>query len=299
MKIYDLIIIGAGPGGLTSAIYAARYKLNVLVIGKLQGGMAGEADEICNFPSYKKISGFELVSKMITQVKNLGVEVKQEEVIGIEKGNNFEVKTNQKKYSAKKIILATGSEKRKLNLDLEEKFTGKGIAYCATCDAGFYKNKIVGVVGGGNSALSAALLLAKFAKKVHIIYRRNKFSKAELFLVDKIKKDKNIEVIFNSNVTKLIGNEKLEAVELDGKKINLDGLFVEIGSVPSTELAEQLGVKKKNNYIIVDKKQKTNVEGVFCVGDATDNVLKQIVTACGEGAVAAYSVYKELVEKIA
>ncbi|MFH1801379.1 MAG: FAD-dependent oxidoreductase [archaeon] len=298
MKKYDLIIIGAGPAGLTAGTYAARYKLDTLIIGKLHGGMAGEAYEICNFPSYEKIKGFELISKMISQVKKLDVEIRQEEVVGILKNTGFEIVTNKGKYSAKKIILATGSEKQKLNIEREKELVGKGIAYCATCDAGFYKGKIVGVVGGGNSALVSALLLAEFAKKVYIIYRKDKFLKAEPFWVEEAKKNKKIEAIFNSNVTKLIGKEKLEEVELNKKKnLRLDGLFVEIGSVPSTELAEQLGLKKENDYIITDKEQRTNAEGVFAAGDTTNNPLKQIVTACGEGAVAAYSAWKDLPKK--
>ena len=297
MESYDLIIIGAGPAGLTAAIYAGRYQLKTLVVGKLPGGLAGEASEVCNFPSYESIGGVELMMKMISHVKSLGIEIKQEEVEDIIKGKEFKVVANKKEYSARKIILAIGCERRRLQLENEKEFIGRGISYCATCDAGFYKEKTVGIVGGGNAALSAALLLSDFAKKVYIIYRKDKFSKAEPGWVNKIKK-KNIIILFNSNVTKLIGKDKLEKVEINNEEvIDIDGLFIEIGSVPNIELAKKLGLKMEGEYIMVDKKQNTNVKGVLAAGDITNNSLKQIITACGEGAIAADSVYQELREK--
>ena len=297
MKKYDLIIIGAGPAGLTAAIYAARYKLETLVIGKLPGGLAGEAYEVCNFPSYGKILGFQLMKKMIDQVKELGIEIKLEEVSEIKNKDGFEVVTNKEKYSAKKIILALGSEKRKLQLENEKKFMGKGVSYCATCDSVFYKDKIVGIVGGSDSAITAALLLAKHAKQVYIIYRKNSFTKAEPIWIKQLKKEKKIKLLFDSVITKLNGKEKLEEIEITGgKKIKLDGLFVEIGGISNIKLAKLLGIKLEKNFIKVDKEQKTNVEGVFAAGDVTNNPLKQIVTACGEGAVAGFSVFRELMK---
>lgn len=232
--------------------------------------------------------------KMIKQINDLGVEVKQEEVIDIK--DSFKIKTNKGEYAAKKIIIATGSKRMKLGVDREDELVGKGVHYCATCDANFYKDKIVGVVGGGNAALTSALLLAKIAKKVYIIYRRDKFSKAEPSWVEDVEKEKKIVPVFNSEVKKLIG-KKLEEVEItDGKKIKLDGLFVEIGGITNIKLAKLIEIKLDRNYIKVDKNQKTNVEGVFAAGDVTNNPLKQIVTACGEGAVAGFSVFKELRE---
>ena len=291
---YDLIIIGAGPAGLSAALYAARYKVKTLVIGMLPGGTATEAHKVCNFPSYDNIGGVELMLKMIKQINDLGVEVKQEEVIDIK--DSFKIKTNKGEYAAKKIIIATGSKRMKLGVDREDELVGKGVHYCATCDANFYKDKIVGVVGGGNAALTSALLLAKIAKKVYIIYRRDKFSKAEPSWVEDVEKEKKIVPVFNSEVKKLIG-KKLEEVEItDGKKIKLDGLFVEIGGITNIKLAKLIEIKLDRNYIKVDKNQKTNVEGVFAAGDVTNNPLKQIVTACGEGAVAGFSVFKELRE---
>jgi len=293
---YDLVIIGAGPSGLTAAIYAARYKLNTIVIGEQIGGMAAEAEEIHNFPSYKKITGIELIKKMREQVENFGVEIKNSYVNSIKKiDSQFLVKTSSTEYKAKKIILATGTKKRKLGLELEDKFLGKGISYCATCDAAFFKNKIVGVVGGSNSAITAALLLSKFANKVYIIYRKNEFFRAEPKLVEEVEKNEKIKPIFNSNVTELIGENKLEGVKLDnGDKLNLDGLFIEIGSVPNLKLAEELGIELEENHIKVDKKQRTNIRGVFACGDITNSPLKQIIVACAQGAIAANSAYEEL-----
>jgi len=298
---YDLIIIGAGPAGLAAGIYAGRYKLKTLILGKLIGGLASEAYEICNFPSYEKIIGFKLIQKISEQVKNLGVSIKQEDVLEISGENkNFSVKTNKSNYKSKKIILAVGSERKKLELAREKELTGKGVSYCATCDAGFYKDKITGVIGGSDAALTASLLLSKFAKKVYIFYRKEKFFRAEPTWREEIKKQKKIFPIFNSEIIKLIGKNKLEEIEIiDNKtkeknKIKVDGLFVEIGSVPNSKLAENLGIKLENNYIKVDKKMKTNINGVFAAGDITNNPLKQVITACSEGAIAADTVYREI-----
>lgn len=299
MKKYDLIVIGAGPAGLTAALYAARYRINLLVIGKMPGGLVAETDKICNFPSYPNVSGFELAKKMLNQVKELGVEVINEEVSEIKKKTSgFEIITNKNKYDAKKIIFATGSERKKLGIAREKELIGKGISYCATCDAGFYKDKIAGVVGGSDAALTAALLLANFAKKVYIIYRKDKFFRGDRVWIEEVGKNKKIESIFNSNITKLIGKNKLEAVELNEKKeLKVDGLFVEVGGVANIELAEELGVKIENKQIIADKMQKTNIYGFFAAGDVTNNPLKQIITACGEGAVAVNTVYRELMKE--
>jgi len=296
MEEYDLIILGAGPAGLSAGVYAARYKIKTLIIGQLLGGMTGEAHEIVNFPSYEKITGFELVKKLVNQVKKLGISIKMEGLLDVKKiKNGFEVRTNKNNYLAKKLIIATGTEKKKIGLPREEEFVGKGISYCATCDASFYKDKTVGIVGGSNSALTSASLLEKYAKKVYIFYRQKDFFMADPSWVDDINKNKKIEPLFNSEVVMLIGRNKLEGVELStGKELKLDGLFIEIGSIPNTDLEKKLGIKTdKNGYITTDKNQKTNVEGVYAAGDITDNPLKQIITACSQGAVAAYSAWKE------
>ena len=292
---YDVIIIGSGPAGLSSAIYASRYRLKTLVIGALPGGLAATAPDVCNYPGFVQLTGMELMMKMINQVKELEVEIKNENVTEIKTG--FEVITNSGKYSAKKIIIATGSERKKLGIDQEKELTGRGISYCATCDAGFYNDKIAGVVGGSDAALTAALLLAKFAKKVYIFYRKDKFFRAEQVWVEKVEETKNIEVVFNSEVTKLNGDKKLESIETNsGKTFELDGLFISVGSRPNVELVGPLGVEVDGLYIKTDKSQKTNVDGIYAAGDVTNNTFKQIVTACGEGAIAAHTAYDEIRE---
>jgi thioredoxin-disulfide reductase len=296
-KTYDLIIIGAGPAGLTAAIYAARYKLNFLVIGKSLGGVMIKGYEIENFPSHEKISGIEIMQKLEKQAKQLGAEIKYEEVTNIEKKSDvFDITTSKEKYLAKNIILATGIEKGKLNVENEKELTGHGISYCSTCDAGFFKNKSVAVVGGNNSALKSALLLRKYTDKVYIIYRGDKLT-ADSDLLKEVKKNK-ISVLLNSQITKVIGKEQLEEIELEtnGKKtkMKINGLFVEIGNVPNDKIIKKLKLKWDKDYISVNNKQETNVQGVYAAGDMTNNPLKQIITACGEGAVAANSIYQIL-----
>jgi thioredoxin reductase (NADPH) len=293
---YDVIIVGAGPAGLTAAIYSARYNLKTLVIGRLLGGKIGEAYEICNFPTYEKITGFEFSQKMVRQVKALGVEIKQEQVLDIEKKKkNFEVVTNKSKYFGNKIILTMGTERKNLGLQNEKELTGHGVSYCATCDAGFYKDKVVGVVGGGNSALTSALLLSEFAKKIYLFYRKDKFYRAEPSWVSEVKKNKKISVRFNSVVTKIIGKDKISEIEINGdKKMKVDGLFIEIGSEPNIELAEKLNLDLEKGYVKINNRQETSVKGIFVAGDITNNPLKQVITACAEGAIAADSAYKEL-----
>ncbi len=292
-KIYDVIIVGAGPAGLTAGIYAARYRMDALIIGKILGGLAGTAHEVCNFPSHEKISGAKLMVEMIAQVKKLGVEIKNEEVMHVK--DSFEVITNKGKYKAKKIILATGLERKMLGLKGEKEFLGKGVSYCATCDANFYKDKTVAVIGGGDAALDTALLLSKVAKIVYVIYRQNIFYRAKEAIIQSVLDSTKVKTILNSAVTKLIGKERLEEIEINGKdKLKVDGVFIEVGSIPGIELAEKLNIKLEGNYIKTDKRQRTNVGGVFAAGDVTNNAMKQIVTACAEGAVAVNSAYEEL-----
>ncbi len=295
MKEYDVIIIGSGPAGLTAGIYCGRYLLKTLIIGELLGGEISEAHKVCNFPSQKEITGIELSMKMLDQVKSLGVEVKQERVEEIKKEDNFIIKTNSEEYSAKKIILAVGRKKRKLNVPGEDKFLGKGVSYCATCDGAFYKDKIVAVVGGSNAALTAALLLEEYATNVYIIYRREKFFRAEPTWIKLVEESKKITPIFNSEVMEIIGKDKVEKIKLNNsKEIKVDGVFVEIGFEPDEAIPKQLGIETENGYIITNKEQKTNIKGVFAAGDATNNVLKQAITACSEGAIAAQSAYEEI-----
>lgn len=302
---YDLIILGAGVAGLSAGIYAARYKIKTLIIGK-DMGMASEAIEIENYPGFSKISGLKLLQKFTKHAEKMGAEVIYDEIKKVEKvGNEFKVITTSNEFKSDAIIYALGGKKRRLGIENEEKYVGKGISYCSTCDANFFKDKIVAVLGGANSAAATAILLSKIAKKVYIIYRGDKL-KSEPILISKIQKAKNIEIIYNMIVCNLIGEEKLEEVVLENTKtgektrLKLDGIFVEFGYVPNSLFAEELGAEiSEDGRVVVKEDMSTNVEGLFAAGDITtgSNRLDQIITAAAEGAIAANSVYKYLARK--
>ena len=306
-ELYDLIIIGAGPAGLAASIYASRYKIKHLILGKMFGGEALEAYKIENYPGITSASGMELMKKFQEHAQSLGVQIKQDEVTNIEKKNkDFEIITSQgKKYQTKTLILALGTKRRKLNIPGEKEFLGKGVSYCAICDAMFFKDKTVAVVGGSNSAVMSALLLSEHAKKVFIIHRKTEL-RAEPIMVEKVKVNSKIKIIYNTNVLEVKGtNNKLEKVILDklyqnNKELKLDGIFIEAGSVPAVALAKKIGVEvDEQNYIKITSGGATNVSGVFAAGDITCGLakLRQIITAAAEGAVAATSVYKYLKTK--
>jgi thioredoxin reductase (NADPH) len=291
--IYDVIIIGAGPAGLTAALYAARYKLNVIVFEN-KPCSATYAYSIENYPGIKKTNGIELVSKMQEQVKALGVEIKLEEVKEIIKDKFFIVRTEKQKYEARTIILALGTEKRKLGLG-EEKFIGKGVSYCAICDAPLFREKDVAVLGGGNSAIMAALLLAKYAREVFLIYR-GKELKGDPIKVKELEENKKIKILLNTNIKQIDDCKKLESVTLtDGAKIKISGLFIEIGSLVPAYLIEKIKLKTdKYGYILVNSHMETNVAGVYAAGDCIDKPLRQIVTATNDGAIASHSIFNFL-----
>ncbi len=293
-----MIIIGGGPAGLTAAIYATRYKLKTLVLSKTIGGTAATAHKICNFPSYNEIKGFEIMKNFAEHVKYLGTEIVYNEVLEIKnQKKGFTVKTKKQEYSSKKIIFATGTNHLKLNIPGEGKFLGKGVSYCATCDATFFKDKKVCVIGGGDAALTAALLLAEYSQEVYIIYRKKEFIRAEPSWIELVEKNKKIKTIFNEEITEIIGNEKVEKVKLKNskKELSTQGVFIEIGSKPKTKLLDSLNIKKDSKgYLEVDKSQETNTKGLYAVGDVTNNQLKQIITASAEGAIAAFNCYKEI-----
>ncbi|PIU79466.1 MAG: hypothetical protein COZ28_02540 [Candidatus Moranbacteria bacterium CG_4_10_14_3_um_filter_44_15] len=301
-KIHDLIIIGAGPAGLAASIYASRYKISHLVVGKEPGGQAVEAHKVENWPGTLSISGFDLGRKMREHAEKLGAEIFMDSVSGIKKiGDVFEITTHTNQYQAKNIILASGMEYRKLQIPGEAEFKGKGVSYCPTCDAAFFKDKIVAVVGGANSAASAALLLSEHASRVYLVYRGEKL-KVDPAYQEKISKNEKIEVIYSTNIREIKGEKSVEKIILDNKynendELEVQGVFIEIGSEPGVELAKQVGVNvDEQGFIIVNPDQSTNVLGIWAAGDATNgsNKLRQIVTAAAEGAVAAGSVYKKL-----
>lgn len=292
----DIIIIGAGPAGMTSAIYAKRAGYNPLVLEKnTYGGQIINSSEVANYPGIKKIDGYTFATKIYEQLKELEIEVKHEEVINIKKNDKtINVITNKNEYECKSVIIATGLTKRKLNIENEEKLIGKGISYCATCDGAFFKENDVAVVGGGNTALEDAIFLSNYCKHVYLINRTENF-KAEKSLLDSFKQKNNTEIITSANVKKLVGKEKLEKIELDnGKILNISGLFIAIGQIPNCNFDI---VEKENGFIKSNEECTTNIPGIFVAGDIRNKSVRQIVTSVSDGAVAAINAVK-YIEKI-
>ncbi|MBP5204590.1 FAD-dependent oxidoreductase [bacterium] len=306
MEIIDIAIIGNGPAGYSASIYASRYKLSNIIFGKLSGGTATQAHSICNYPGFTEISGMELGQKMEEQAKENGAIFSPTSVMDIKKdGDIFVLTTDTKEeYRTKTIILCTGTDRSKLHIPEEDKYLGRGLSYCATCDAMFFRNKTVAVIGGDDAATMSALLLSDIAKQVYIIYKGTELNGDKL-RIEKLKEKENVSILYSALVTGLIGEKKLEKIKLskpynDSNELELNGLFVEIGSEPNNLLPNILGVNTdKQGYIVVDNEQKTNVEGVWAAGDCTtnSNKLKQIVTACAEGAVASNSIQEYLKSK--
>lgn len=302
--LYDTIIIGAGPAGMTAAIYAARREMKTLVIGKEIGGQIMWASEIENYPGFKKIDNYELISKMQEQVINLGVDIKMKDVKKIEKNeeDNFILHTDKEKYESKTVIIAMGLSPRRLAIPGEQELTGKGVSYCANCDGPFYKGREVVVVGGGNSALDAAEVLSKIASKVYLVHRREEFRAFEA-LIEEVERKENIELVLNSEVEEIIGKEKVEEVKILNKKtkekrtIITNGVFIEIGRIAHTDLVANLVERDESKQIKVDKKQMTKTPGLFAGGDVVSGEFKQITIASGEATIAALAAYQYIQQK--
>ena len=281
--MYDIIIIGAGPAGLSAAIYARRSEKKTLVLESFTyGGQIINTKEIENYPAESHISGYEFAKKIYNQAIELGTEF----IFAYK-----EVITKKNTYKTKCIIIATGVQNKKLGLQNEEILIGKGISYCATCDGAFYKNKEVAVVGGGNTALEDALYLADIVKKVYLIHRRDIF-RGNKKTVSKINEKKNIEIIFNSTITKINSNDKLDSIEIINKKGNIrtlkvSGLFIAIGQIPQNENFANIINLNENGYIIANESCQTNIEGIYVAGDTRTKELRQLVTAVSDGAIAA------------
>lgn len=290
--MYDVIMIGGSAAGLTAATYAVRRELKTLVLSAEIGGLMAKNSEIENWPGEIQINGIDLANKMKEQAEKIGAVIKLEMVKKIaKKDSGFIVDTSTSQYESKTVILAFGKSPRTLKVPGEEKYLGRGVSYCATCDAPFFKNKTVAVVGGGNSALDAALLLSKIAQKVYLIHRRDKF-RGEGFLVSKIEKTENIEILYNSTLAEIKGNEIVEEATLNnGKEIKVDGIFIEIGYIVNDSLIEGLVDVDKLGQVIVNHNQETNIPGIYAAGDLTNMPFQQLVIAAGEGATAALSAY--------
>jgi thioredoxin reductase (NADPH) len=299
----DLCIIGNGPAGMTAAIYAARYKVNQLLIGDLPGGLMTSSHKICNFPSQTEISGMDLSQKMADQVVALNVPQKNTRIETIIKNEEGYLLTTSDRVQiqAKTLLLATGTKHRHLNVPNEQQLLGRGVSYCATCDAMFYANKTVAVIGGSDSANTAALYLAQIANKVYQIYRGSALH-GETAWIDQIKQNDKITVIYNTQVKEFIGTDKLTAISIDKafedqENLLIDGAFIEIGSEPELHLIHQLSLETDaSNYIQTKADQTTSQPGVWAAGDITtnSNSFRQIITACAEGAVAAQNVFTYL-----
>ncbi len=297
--IYDIIIIGAGPAGLTASIYAARALKKVLVLdANGYGGQIINSMNIENYPSLKSISGFDFANNLYKQAINLGAEIKFEKVNEIKNKKIKQVITNKTIYNTKTIIIATGCTYRMLGLDKEKEYVGKGISYCATCDGNFFKGLDVAVVGGGNTAISDALYLSNIVNKLYVIHRRDEF-RADEKDVNLLKKKKNVEFVYNSNITKLIGNNNLESIEVvnstnEKRIIKVSGLFIAIGQIPMSDSFQNLIKMDSSGYIISKENCHTNCRGVFVAGDIRKKNVRQLVTATSDGAISAMEAVKYL-----
>ena len=291
MREVDILVIGAGPGGMSAAQYAARAGYSTLVLDPMgPGGQLLYIDEIENYPGLGKTSGYVLSEAMENQCKEFGVEIEYDEATKIEKKENrFLVTSSYSEIEAKAVILATGASHRHIGAKGEEEYSGKGVSYCATCDGPFFRGQKVVVVGGGDTALTDAIYLSKLCKDVVVIHRREAF-RAQKALQEKIKAIPNISTVMGRNVVEIKGNgTKVESVVLDdGKEIETNGVFVFVGTVPNSKIVEEL-VETDNGFVLTDEKMNTTLSGLYAVGDVRNTSFRQVVTATGDGAKAAHS----------
>ncbi len=292
-QTYDLIVLGGGPTAIGCAIYAARFAMNVLVVGKTFGGLIATTHVVENYPAITSISGQGLMDMFKDHMSSLKIPYISDEIRSIEKINDhFALHSFFQRFKAFSICIATGSERKKLGVPGEEEFSGRGVSYCATCDGPFYNDKTVCVIGGSDSAAKEALFLAQNTKKVYIIYR-GKEIRAEPINKQRVYKNNKIEIIYNTNIVKINGENKVKSVTFDnGKEFETDGVFIEIGSIPNSELAKRIGVNiNEKGEIIINRKSETNLKGIFAAGDVADAPFKQAITGVSEGVIAAYSAF--------
>lgn len=301
--MYDLIIIGGAPAAISAGIYASRKKIKVLLITKDWGGQMALAPEVENYPGFESISGIDLVNSFVNQLKKNELEIKEGlkvEEISLTKNNSvIEVKTEDNIYQAKTAIIATGRTLRKLGLPNEEKFIGKGISFCPTCDGPFFKNKEVAVIGGGNMGLGAAMELTGYTSKIHILEYMPQL-KADKILQEKIEAISKIDVLTNVQVTEIKGDQFVsglvyqDRISKENKEISIQGIFVSIGSLANSAFLKDMVELNEQGEIKIDPKNRTSQSGIFAAGDVTNVSHKQIVIAAGEGAKAALNVYEYL-----
>ncbi len=297
--LYELIIIGAGPAGITAAVYSARKRLNFLIISKDIGGQTALSGAIENYTGYQFITGIELTQKFEEHIKQFGVQLKEgEEVTDIKKANEstFEVITDTEKYETRAIIIASGKKPRLLNVPGEAEFKNKGVTYCATCDGPLFSGMEVAVIGGGNSSLDAVLQLVKIAKKIYLININQRLT-GDAIMAEKVERASNVTVLNSARTARILGDRFVTGIEVEvtgqKKTLGVRGIFIEIGSIPSCDFAK---IVAKNEYgeVVVDKHNATNVPGIFAAGDVTDVPEKQIIIAAGEGSKASIAVFKYL-----
>lgn len=295
--MYDVIIIGGGPAGLTAGIYCLRANLKTLILEKETfGGQIASSPLVENYPGFKSISGAELASNLYEQVDELGADIELEEVLEIKPGKIKKVITDSNEYETKTVIIATGAKYRLLGLLDEEKYLGNGISFCTSCDGAFYKDKVVAVIGGGNTAVTNAIYMSDVASKVYLIYRGSKL-KCEVKLMEKLTKKDNIEVLYNTNVIKLSGEKELKEIviknNVEESKIKIDGMFISIGMDAQTEIIKHVLDLDENKYILADN-CLTKEEGIFVAGDCRHKKIRQLATAVNDGAIAASCVIEYL-----
>jgi len=298
LKMYDIVIIGGGPAGLSAGLYASRAALKTVILERgMPGGQAATTDRIDNYPGFPEgISGPDLMMKMDEQSRRFGTEVQFTEVLSLvqKPEGNFALRTYDGDYTAKAVIIATGARSKPLQVPGEEEYMGRGVSYCATCDGAFFQGKTVAVVGGGDSAIQEGIFLTRFAEKVYVIHRRNEL-RATKVLQEKALSHPKIEFIMDSVITGIFGQDHVEAVKIrnlrsnEEKAVAVDGVFVYIGKEPSTELFRGFVDLNEQGYIITDENMQTSRHGVFAAGDVRQTPLRQVVTAVADGAVAAVS----------
>lgn len=303
----NVIIIGSGPAGLTAAIYLARADLKPIVFAGIQyGGQLMGTTEVENYPGFEEgVIGPDLIQKMIKQAEKFGAKIIYENVNEVEFPNAppFKIKTEKETYEAKAVIVATGAYPRKLDLKSESKLWGRGISSCATCDGAFFKEKVVAVLGGGDSAMEESNFLTRFATKVYLIHRRDSF-RASKIMVDKVLKNAKIEILYNTEITDILGDQKVQGLKIINKKtqtektLELDGLFLAIGYIPATKIFEGQLEMDKMGYIVQKDHTETNIKGIFVAGDVEDFRYRQAVTAAGDGCKAALDAEKYLEEHL-
>ena len=297
-KTYDLIVLGGGPTAIGCAIYAARFALDVLVIGKIFGGLIATTHLVENYPGVTSTSGQGLMEMFKEHMNSLSIPYITDEIRSIEQtSDHFVLHSFFQKFKAKSVVIATGSERKKLGIPGEEEFAGRGVSYCATCDGPFYKDKTVCVIGGSDSAAKEALFLSQNVKKVYIIYRGEEI-RAEPINKKRVLKNQKIEIIYKTNVTEIKGDNTVKSVIFDnGTEFEVDGVFIEVGSIPNSDLAKHIGIRtNEKDEIIINRVSETNISGVFAAGDVADAPFKQAITGVAEGVIAAYSAFDYIKE---